>query len=98
MWHSHSSTYGSHQFGERAATKVLQNGFWWPTLFKYCKLYVQECIESQKTGNISKQEEMRHNGMLEAKPLYYWGIKFMGIFLPYNSHVYIILCVGYTTK
>ncbi|XP_047268064.1 uncharacterized protein LOC124898462 [Capsicum annuum] len=30
----HSSPYGGHQGGERIARKVLQSGFFWPTLFK----------------------------------------------------------------
>jgi len=33
MWHCHSSTYRGHHSGERTAAKVLQSGFWWPTLF-----------------------------------------------------------------
>jgi len=31
-WHCHSTAYGGHHSGERTATKVLQSGFWWPTV------------------------------------------------------------------
>lgn len=40
MWNSHSSTNGGSNSGERTTAKVLQCGFWLPTLFKDCKKYV----------------------------------------------------------
>lgn len=55
--------------GERIISKVLQSGFWWPKLFKYFKLYVQEC---QKIGKISKQDEMLFNGIIDVEPFYCW--------------------------
>ena len=43
LWHCHSSPYGGHFNGERTAAKVLQSGFYWPTLFKDAHKYVQHC-------------------------------------------------------
>ena len=68
-WHCHKSTYGGHQSWERNVAKLLQSDFWWPTFFKYCDLYVQECLECQKTCNISKRDKKPLNGTLEANPL-----------------------------
>ncbi|GAU47732.1 hypothetical protein TSUD_386910 [Trifolium subterraneum] len=34
LWHCHNSPYGGHYNGERTAAKILQAGFFWPTLFK----------------------------------------------------------------
>ena len=39
----HSSTYGGHHGGERTAHKVLQSGFFWPTLFRDAAGYVKSC-------------------------------------------------------
>src|SRR4051812_37619745 len=39
----HDSTYGGHHAGERTAHKVLQSGFYWPTLFKDTRNYVLSC-------------------------------------------------------
>ena len=39
----HSSPYGGHHAGERTAHKVLQSGFYWPTLFKDARNYVLSC-------------------------------------------------------
>jgi len=43
MWNCHSSAYGVHHSGERTAAKILQSGFWWPTLFKACQEFVRRC-------------------------------------------------------
>jgi hypothetical protein len=41
LWHCHNSPYGGHFNGERNAAKVLQSGFYWPTIFKYAHIYVK---------------------------------------------------------
>ncbi|XP_057755999.1 uncharacterized protein LOC130975192 [Arachis stenosperma] len=37
LWNFHSLSYGGHFGGDRTAAKVLQSGFFWPTLFKDAK-------------------------------------------------------------
>lgn len=87
MWLCHSSTYGGHHCRERTITKVLQNGFWWLTLFKDYKMDVQECLECQKTIKILKRQVMSLNGMIEVEPFNCWGIDFIGPFPPFKSNV-----------
>ena len=54
LWHCHSSPYGGHYNGERTAAKVLQSGFFWPTLFRDAHEYVQKCDNCQRIGGISR--------------------------------------------
>jgi len=98
MWHCHSSACGGHHDGERTAAKVLQSGFWWPTLFKDCQEFVRQCDKCQWTGNISRRNEMPLNGILEVEPCDCWGINFMGPFPSSYSNMYILVCVDYVTK
>lgn len=98
IWHFHSSAYGGHHGGERIAAKMLQSGFWWPTLFKNCKLYMSICSECNITGNISKRDEMPWNTMLEVELFDCWGIDFMDPFPQSNLYIYILVCVDYVTK
>ncbi|XP_060216641.1 uncharacterized protein LOC132644100 [Lycium barbarum] len=49
----HSSPYGGHHAGDRTAAKVLQSGFYWPTLFNDAHEFVRACDNCQRTGNIS---------------------------------------------
>lgn len=39
----HSTTYGGHYGGNKTAQKVLQAGFYWPTLFKDSHRFVMSC-------------------------------------------------------
>nr|XP_033511112.1 uncharacterized protein LOC117275880 [Nicotiana tomentosiformis] len=49
----HASPYGGHFGGVRTAAKVLESGFYWPTLFKDAHFWVKSYDECQRTGNIS---------------------------------------------
>ena len=85
MWHCHSSAYGTHHSGERTTAKVLQNGFWWPTLFKDGQDFVKRCDKFQRTGNISKRNEMLLTGIIEVEPFDCWDhslpLTFFSIYL-----------------
>ncbi|CAJ2668382.1 unnamed protein product [Trifolium pratense] len=98
MWHCHSSAYGGHHGGERTAAKILQCGFWWPTMFKDCVEFVKNCDKCQRTGSIAMRNEMPQNGILEIEPFDCWGIDFMGPFPSSYSNLYILVCVDYVTK
>ena len=66
--HCHSSPYGGYHGSERIATKVLQFGFFWPTLFndvRTCALTYGKC---QRTGNIGCRQEMPQTEILEVEP------------------------------
>ncbi|GAU45471.1 hypothetical protein TSUD_13140 [Trifolium subterraneum] len=98
MWHCHNSPCGRHHSGLRTAAKVLHSGFFWPTLFKDCVDYVKNCDKCQRTGTITKRDEMSLQGMLEVEPFDCWGVDFMGPFPSSKSNLYILVCVDYVTK
>jgi len=50
----HASPYGGHDGGERTAHKVLQSGFFWPTLFKDAVLFVKGCDQSEDGHHFEK--------------------------------------------
>lgn len=52
----------------------------------------------QKTGNISKRDEIPLNIMLEVEPFDCWGIDFMGPLPQSNMYLYILVFVDYVTK
>ena len=78
----HSSLCGGHFASRKTRAKVLQSGFYWPTLFKDAIKYCKECLKCQSLLNISKQDEMPLQIILEVEIFYLWGIDFMGPFLP----------------
>ncbi|XP_057755984.1 uncharacterized protein LOC130975175 [Arachis stenosperma] len=67
LWNCHGSCFGGHFGGDRTAAKVLQSGFFWPTLFKDAKELVKSCNECQRSGNLPKRNEMPQNFILELE-------------------------------
>ena len=98
LWHCHSSPYGGHFNGERTVAKVLQSGFYWPTLFKDAHKYVQHYNNCQRIGGISKRHEMPLNIILEVEAFDCWGIDFVGPLPSSFSNEYILVAVDYVTK
>ncbi|KAL4289679.1 hypothetical protein GQ457_14G001130 [Hibiscus cannabinus] len=94
----HSAPYGGHFGGNRTAAKVLQSGFYWPTLHKDAQLFCQQCDRCQRTGNISKRNEMPLQNILEVELFDVWGIDFMGPFPSSFGNLYILLAVDYVSK
>ena len=53
----HTLACGGHFGGNRIAAKVIQSGFYWPTLFKDAHYFVSTCDKCQRMGSISKRDE-----------------------------------------
>nr|KYP69664.1 Transposon Ty3-I Gag-Pol polyprotein [Cajanus cajan] len=98
LWHCHNSPYGGHFNGERTAVKVLQSGFFWPTLFKDAYEYVQRCDSCQRSGTISKRHEMPLQNIQEVEVFDCWGIDFIGPLPTSFSNEYILLAVEYVSR
>ncbi|XP_058746143.1 uncharacterized protein LOC131619017 [Vicia villosa] len=94
----HASDYGGHFSGDRTAAKILQSGLYWPTMFKNAQEFVRHCDKCQRTGNISKRNQMPQNSMLEVELFDVWGIDFMGPFPPSFGKNYILVAVDYVSK
>ena len=77
----HSSPCGGHMSANKTMAKVLQCGFFWPTMFKDVWGVVKACDRCQRTGNISRRNEMPLNNILELEIFDVWGVDFMGPFL-----------------
>ena len=73
----HSYLCGGHFASRNTRAKVLQSGFYWLTLFKDALKYCKECLKCQSTLNISNQDEMPLQTILEVKIFYLCGIDFM---------------------
>ena len=96
--HCHTLPCGGHFGGQRTAAKVLQSGFYWPTLFKDAHQFVSTCEKFQRMGNISKKDEPPMHPILEVELFDLWGIDFMGPFPASYSNLYILLAVDYVSK
>ncbi|KAJ9544519.1 hypothetical protein OSB04_024226 [Centaurea solstitialis] len=82
----------------QTVAKVLQSGFYWPTLFRDADTFVRKCDRCQRTGNILRRHEMPLNYILEVELFDMWGIDFMGPFPSSYSNRYILVAVDYVSK
>ena len=96
--HCHTLPCGGHFGGQRTAAKVLQSGFYWPSLFKDAHQFVSTCDKCQRMGNISRKDEPPMHPILEVELFDLWGIDFMGPFPASYSNLYILLAVDYVSK
>ena len=96
--HYHTLPCGGNFRGQRTATKVLQSGFYWPSLFKDAHQFVSTSDKCQRMGSISKKDEPPMSIILEVELFDLWGMDFMGPFPPSFSNLYILLVVDYVSK
>nr|KYP56916.1 Pol polyprotein [Cajanus cajan] len=98
LWHCHNSPYGRHFNGERTAAKVLQYGFYWPTLFKDAHSHAKQCDSCQRAEGITRKHEMPLQNMQEVEVFDCRGIDFVGPLPSSFINEYILVAVDYVSK
>ncbi|CAL9005417.1 unnamed protein product [Prunus brigantina] len=96
--HSHELACGGHFGAKKTALKILQSGFFWPTLFKDAFNFCVKCDRCQRMGNISRRNEMPLKNILFVELFDVWGIDFMGPFPSSFGYTYILVAVDYVSK
>ncbi|XP_049394754.1 uncharacterized protein LOC125859057 [Solanum stenotomum] len=94
----HSSPVGGHDGGARTAHKILQCGYYWPTIHQDAVDIVRSCDVYQRQGAISQCHELPMTPILEVDLLNVWGIDFMGPFVISYGKKYILVVVDYVSK
>ncbi|XP_026410339.1 uncharacterized protein LOC113305532 [Papaver somniferum] len=82
----HSYACGGHFGTKRTTLKVLESGFYWPTMFKDAYLFYKACDRCQRTGNLGARNQMPQTPILAVEIFDVWGIDFMGPF----EHIFSI--------
>ncbi|GJW32670.1 reverse transcriptase domain-containing protein [Tanacetum coccineum] len=93
----HRPTTG-HYGPNTTAKKALDSGFYWPTIIKEAHTLVRLCEACQKTGNISKHDEIPLNSIQVCEVFNIWGIDFMGPFPKSYKFEYILVAIDYVSK
>ncbi|RVW35617.1 putative mitochondrial protein [Vitis vinifera] len=78
--------------------KVIQSGFWWPSLFKDAHSMCKACDRCQRLGKLTRRNMMPLNPILIVDIFDVWGIDFMGPFPMSFGHSYILVGVDYVSK
>ncbi|CAN6552452.1 unnamed protein product [Malus baccata var. baccata] len=94
----HTYACGRHFGTQRTALKVLQCGFYWPSIFKDARTFCLTCDKCQRMGGISATDQMPQVSILNVEIFDVWGIDFMGPFPSSYGFMYILLAVDYVLK
>ena len=94
----HSYACGGHFGAKRTALKVLESGFYWPTIFKDAYLVCKTCDRCQRVGKIGSKNQMPQTPISFFEIFYVWGIDFMGPFPSSFGCLYILLAINYVSN
>ncbi|RVW68645.1 Pro-Pol polyprotein [Vitis vinifera] len=94
----HAYACGCHFSTQKTALKVLQSGFYWPTVFKDAHEVCKSCDKCQRFGKLTKRHMMPLNPILVVELFDIWGIDFMGPFPLSLGYSYILVGVDYVSK
>ena len=78
----HSEACGGHFSARKTADKILQAGFYWPTLFKDCFDFCKTCAQCKQLAGVTKRNMMPLTPILIIEIFECWGIDFLGPFPP----------------
>lgn len=70
----HSSPMGGHNSGIRTADKILQYGYYCPTIHQLSRDFAKSCNRCQQNGRISKSQELPMNLILVIDLFDVWGL------------------------
>ena len=65
--HCHASPYGGHASTSKTCAKIFQAGFYWPTVWRDVHTYITKCDRCQRTGNISRRDEIPLRNIQEVE-------------------------------
>jgi hypothetical protein len=95
----HDGPCGGHFSDKRTTYKILQFGYYWPTIFKDEKKYVASYDDCQRMGKPTAVDEMPLQDQVVIEPFEKWALDFVGPINPMSRRKkYILVCTDYVTK
>ena len=96
----HSGPSGGHLAAISTIGRIRLAGYWWPSMIRDVKKFVQSCDQCQRTGTPAFRHHWPLTPVIPVAPFEKWGIDFLGPINPVTVRKkrYIILATDYATK
>ena len=97
----HEGIAGGHFGVDATVWKIRDAGYWWPTMYRDCRTFVQACDPCQRKGKPRAAARWPLTPILPLAPFEKWGIDFVGPIQPLTRSTkcrYILVCTDYCTK
>jgi len=95
----HNEPCGGNFVDKRTAYKLLQLGYYWPTIFKDAEKYVASFDDCQRMGKKISVDEMPLQTRVLIEPFEKCALYYLGPISPmYKKKRYILFCTNYVTK
>lgn len=78
----HDGPCGGHFVSNRITFKVLQSGYYWPTLHQDARRYTTRCDQYQRMGKPTPKDEIPLQPQVTLDPFDKWGMDFIGNIVP----------------
>ena len=76
----HEGICGNHSGARSLVHKLIQAGYYWPTMLKDTQTYVKTCDKCQRFNNLIRQPSEELAPMTASWPFAQWGLDIMGPF------------------
>jgi hypothetical protein len=84
---------------KRTTYKILHSSYYWTTIFKDAKKYVDSYDDCQRMGKPTTVDEMPLQAQVVIEPFDKWALDFVGTINPMSRrNKYILVCTNYVTK
>jgi len=85
--------------GHELVAKVIQAGYYWPTVQGDCVDYVKKCLKCQEFGPLHHLKSKELHSMTSPWPFAIWGMDIIGLFSPDKGQTkHLLVVMDYFTK
>ncbi|GJT34460.1 reverse transcriptase domain-containing protein [Tanacetum coccineum] len=95
----HEGSCSMHSGPRSVVAKVIQTGYYWPTMHKDARNLIRECNDRQIHRPVPRNPQQNLTPITSPWPFYKWGIDIAGPFLEGPGKVkFLIVAIDYFTK
>ncbi|GJR39851.1 reverse transcriptase domain-containing protein [Tanacetum coccineum] len=95
----HEGSCSMHSGPRSVVAKVIQTGYYWPTMHMDARNLIRECNDCQNTSPVPRNPQQNLTPITSPWPFYKWGIDIAGPFPEGPGKVkFLIVAIDYFTK